>query len=77
MKIFKDKDGSHLALWLEHGTLKKQNSLRWDSGLRVGESEPFKELMMGLGFCLALSPAAMRSTALLLILHVVCYIFVV
>lgn len=79
MKIFKDKDGSYLpsAHLPKHGPLKKQNNLRWDSGLRVGESEPDKELMMGLGFCLALSYAVMRYRALLLILHVICNAFAV
>lgn len=79
MKIFKNKGGSHLALWLEHDTLKKQSNLRWDSGLVGvrGGLEPSKELMMGSGFCLALSPAAVRSVAFLWILRVICNTFVV
>lgn len=36
MKIFNVKDGFHCALWLEHGTLKKQHNSRWDEGPEDG-----------------------------------------
>lgn len=48
---------------------------QWLEGGR-GVLEPSRELMMGSGFCLAPSPAAMRSAAFLWILHVICNTFV-
>lgn len=52
MKIFNNKDGSHLAFWLEHGTLKKQNNLRWDEWLEDGKVGASWGLAMGVGCCL-------------------------
>ena len=48
---------------------------QWLKGGR-GVLEPSRELMMGSGFCLAPSPATMRSAAFLWILRVICNTFV-